>query len=140
MQNELAKHGVIVGMCRLKRLRRKLGIRCKQTKKFKATTNSQHRLPVAANLLGQKFHVAGPDKVWVSDITYVPTDEGWLYLAGHKDLFNGEIVGYAMGERLSKNLVGESLLRALSLRKPGKGLYIIPTGEASTVALNTAAY
>ena len=61
-----------------------------------------------------------PNKVWVSDITYVPTDEGWLYLAGHKDLFNGEIVGYAMGERLSKNLVEESLLRAVSSRRPQK--------------------
>jgi transposase InsO family protein len=77
---------------------------------------------VAANLLGRAFKVSGPDKVWVSDITYVPTDEGWLYLAGHKDLFNGEIVGYAMGGRLSKNLVGESLLRALSSRRPRKGL------------------
>jgi putative transposase len=60
--------------------------------------------------------------VWVTDITYVPTDEGWLYLAGHKDLFNSEVVGYAMGERLSKNLVEESLLRALSSRKPQEGL------------------
>ena len=122
MQNELARRGVIVGICRLKRLRRKLGIRCKQVKKFKATTNSKHALPVAPNLLRRQFSVSSPNTVWVSDITYIPTDEGWLYLAGHKDLFNGEIVGYAMGERLSKNLVGESLLRALSFRKPGKGL------------------
>jgi transposase InsO family protein len=60
--------------------------------------------------------------VWVSDITYVPTDEGWLYLTGHKDLFNGEIVGYAMGERLSRNLVSQSLLRAVTTRRPEKGL------------------
>ena len=118
MQHELAEHGVRVGICRLKRLRRKLGVRCKQKKKFKATTDSRHKLPVAENLLGQEFKVYAPNKVWVSDITYVPTDEGWLYLAGHKDLFNGEIVGYAMGERLSKNLVEESLLRAVSSRRP----------------------
>jgi putative transposase len=122
LQHELAEHGVRVGVCRLKRLRRKLGIRCRQKRKFKATTDSKHKLPVAQNLLGQEFKVYAPDKVWVSDITYVPTDEGWLYLAGHKDLFNGEIVGYAMGERLSRNLVGESLLRAVSTRRPEKGL------------------
>jgi len=118
LQHELAGHGVIVGICRLKRLRRKLGIKCRQKKQFKATTDSRHKLPVARNLLRQKFKVQAPNKVWVSDITYVPTDEGWLYLAGHKDLFNGEIVGYAMGERLSKNLVEESLLRAISSRRP----------------------
>jgi transposase InsO family protein len=122
LQHELDGHGVKVGICRLKRIRRKLGIRCKQRRKFKATTDSKHRLPVAENLLGREFKVHAPDKVWVSDITYVPTDEGWLYLAGHKDLFNGEIVGYAMGERLSKNLVSQSLLRAVSTRRPEKGL------------------
>ncbi|OGO20595.1 MAG: integrase, partial [Chloroflexi bacterium RBG_16_50_9] len=120
LQHELAEYGVRVGICRLKRLRRKLGIRCLQKRKFKATTNSRHKLPVAQNLLGQRFKVHAPNKVWVSDITYVPTDEGWLYLAGHKDLFNGEIVGYSMGERLSKNLVEESLLRAVSSRRPEK--------------------
>jgi putative transposase len=122
MQHDLAEHGVRVGICRLKRIRRKLGIHCKQKRKFKATTDSKHKLPVAENLLGQEFKVDAPDRVWVSDITYVPTDEGWLYLAGHKDLFNSEIVGYAMGERMSRNLVRESLLRALSIRKPKKGL------------------
>ncbi len=91
-------------------------------RKFKATTDSRHKLPVAENRLKQQFKVYAPDKVWLSDITYVPTDEGWLYLAGHKDLFNGEIVGYAMGERLTRNLVGESLSRALSTRRPEKGL------------------
>jgi putative transposase len=77
---------------------------------------------VAENILKQQFKVDQPDTVWVSDITYVPTDEGWLYLAGHKDLFNNEIVGYAMGERLSRNLVSQSLLRAVTTRKPRKGL------------------
>ena len=95
-------------------IRKKLGIRCKQKRRFKATTQSRHRLSVAENVLGQQFKVYRPNAVWVTDITYVPTDEGWLYLAGHKDLFTGEIVGYAMGERLSRNLVSQSLLRALS--------------------------
>ena len=60
--------------------------------------------------------------MWLSDITYVPTDEGWLYLAGHKDLFTHEIVGYAMGERMTKNLVSESLLRAVEAKRPARGL------------------
>jgi putative transposase len=60
--------------------------------------------------------------VWVNDITYIPTDEGWLSLAGHKDLFTGEIVGYAMGERFTRNLVSDSLFRALSHKRPPKGL------------------
>ena len=122
LQCDLAEHGVRVGICRIRRIRKKLGLRCKQKRKFKTTTDSRHKLPVVENLLKQQFKVYAPDKVWVSDITYVPTDEGWLYLAGHKDLFNGEIVGYAMGERLTRNLVGESLLRALSTRRPGTGL------------------
>jgi putative transposase len=122
LQCDLVEHGVKVGICRIKRIRKKLGIRCKQKRKFKATTNSKHNLPVAENLLNQQFAVSEPNKVWASDITYIPTDEGWLYLAGHKDLFNGEIVGYSMGERMTKNLVSESLFRALSLKHPANGL------------------
>ena len=121
-QHDLAEHGIRVGICRIKRIRRKLGIRCKQKRKFKATTNSKHALPVAENILGQQFKVAGPNKVWVSDITYVPTDEGWLYVAGHKDLFTGNIVGYAMGERLTRNLVSQSLIRAVAAKRPPQGL------------------
>jgi len=109
LQQDLAEHGIQVGICRIKRIRRKLGIRCKQKRKFKATTNSKHTLPVAENILGQQFKVAAPNEVWVSDITYVPTDEGWLYVAGHKDLFSGNIVGYAMGERLTRDIWSANL-------------------------------
>ena len=122
LQKDLSAHGVSVGVCRIKRIRKTLGIRCKQTKKFKATTDSKHTHPVADNLLDQKFAVSAPDRVWVSDITYIPTDEGWLYLAGHKDLFNGEIVGYAMGQRINRALVSQSLFRAVAAKRPGKGL------------------
>jgi len=94
LQRELAGDGVRVGICRIKRIRRKLGLRCKQKRKFKATTDSRHKLAVAENLLKQQFKAYEPNIVWVSDITYVPIDEGWPYLAGHKDLFTGEIVGY----------------------------------------------
>jgi putative transposase len=122
LQYDLAEHGVRVGVCRIKRIRKKLGIRCKQKRKFKATTDSKHKLPVAENLLGQQFKVGQPNTVWLSDITYVPTDEGWLYLAGHKDLFSAEIVGYAMGDRLTRNLVSQSLLRAVAAKRPAGGL------------------
>jgi putative transposase len=122
LQHDLAEHGIRVGVCRIKRIRKKLGIRCRQKRKFKATTDSKHKLPVAENLLDRQFKVSQPNIVWVSDITYVPTDEGWLYLAGHKDLFNSEIVGYSMGERLTKNLVSQSLLQALAVKRPAGGL------------------
>jgi transposase InsO family protein len=112
LQRDLAAHGVRVGVHRIKRLRRKLDLRCKQRRKFKVTTDSRHNLPVAENLLGQQFQSEAPSLAWLSDITYVRTDEGWLYVAGHKDLCSRRIIGYAMGERMTRNLVIESLLRA----------------------------
>ena len=122
LQCDLAEKGVQVGISRIKRIKRKFGLRCTQKRKFKATTNSRHNLPVAENLLGQQFKVYQPNKIWLSDITYIPTDEGWLYLAGHKDLFTNEIVGYAMGERMTKTLVSDSLCRAIAAKRPGIGL------------------
>ena len=111
-----------MGILRIKRIRKRLGLRCRQKRKFKVTTDSKHKLPVAENLLGQRFQVDEPNKVWLSDITYIPTDEGWLYLAGHKDLCTSEIVGYAMGERLTRNLVSQSLFRAVATKRLAKGL------------------
>jgi len=122
LQKDMSAHGVNVGICRIRRIRKKLGIWCKQKRKFKTTTNSKHKLPVAENLLEQKFVATAPNKVWVADITYIPTDEGWLYLAGHKDIFNGEIVGYAMDARMTKELVNKSLLRAVAGKRPTTGL------------------
>ena len=100
----------------------KLKIQFKQTRKFTDTTNSKHTLPVADNLLDQMFTVCGPNEIWVSDITYIPTDEGWLYCTAHKDLFNGEIVGYALGSRITKDLVIKSLLMAVKRKQPEPGL------------------
>ena len=116
LQSDLAERGIRIGVHRIKRIRRAHGIRCKQVKKFKATTNSNHSFPVAENLLAQNFAADAPNQIWVTDITYIPTAEGWLYLAGHKDLFTGEVVGYAMGERMTKNLVSQSLFRAVLIR------------------------
>jgi len=122
LQHDLAEHDIKVGICRIKRIRKKLGLHCKQKRKFKVTTDSQHGLPVTENLLNQQFKVYEPNKMWLSDITYKPTDEGWLYLAGHKDMVTREIVGYAMGERLSKNLINQSLYRAVTANRPSEGL------------------
>jgi transposase InsO family protein len=122
LQKELADNGTYAGISRIKRIKREQGLYCRQTKKYKATTDSNHKLPVAENLLNQEFKAEAPNKVWVSDITYISTDEGWLYLAGHKDILNGEVVGYAMGERITRNLVSESLFRAVAARRPAKGL------------------
>jgi len=125
LQVDLADHGVPVGITRIRRIRKKLGLCCKQKRKFKATTDSRHKLPVAENLLDQKFEATAPNRIWVTDIIYIPTEEGWLYLAGHKDIFTGEIVGYAMEERMTKELVNKSLLQAVIKKRPTEGSAMI---------------
>jgi putative transposase len=122
MQPELAKEGFLAGRDRIARLRREMGLRCRQKRRFKATTNSAHTLPVAENTLGQVFEPTRPNEVWTGDITYIPTDEGWLYLAGLKDVFTCEIVGYAMGERMTTKLVSRALLRGIQHKRPFPGL------------------
>lgn len=123
LQVELANvEGIIIGRDNLKRIRKKLGLKCIQVKKFKATTNSKHELPVADNLLEQNFTAERPCEIWVTDITYIATAEGWLYLAGIRDLFNGEIVGYHMSERMTKDLVCKALFRAVVAKRPAAGL------------------
>ena len=118
----MADIGVSTTVHRVKRLRKKLGIGCKQKRKFRVTTDSKHNMPVAPNLLDQKFTASAPNQIWVNDITYIPTDEGWLYLAGHKDLFSGDLVGYAMSGRMTKNLIIQSLFRGVAEKRPAKGL------------------
>jgi len=122
LQPELAADGFVAGRDRIARLRRELGIRCRQKRKFKATTNSNHNLPVAENILEQTFTPSAPNEVWVTDITYVHTDEGWLYLAGVKDVFTCELVGYAMAERMTQELVAKALFRAVQQKRPAPGL------------------
>mgnify|MGYP000935367172 FL=1 len=121
IQQELADQEVYVGRDHIHRLRKELGLRCIQNRKFKATTNSDHDLPVAPNLLDQNFNIDGPGKVYGTDITYIPTGEGWLYLAGVKDFGSMEIVGYAMGPRMTKELVHVALEKALRYRRPEPG-------------------
>ena len=123
LQSDMADHGIRAGVDRIKRVRKKLGIRCKQKRKFKVTTDSKHNLPIAPNVLQRNFTMA-PNQAWVSDITYIPTDEGWLYLAGLKDLFNGELVGYATNSRMTKDLVVQALFRGICAKRPPKGLIL----------------
>jgi putative transposase len=122
MQPELAAQGFVAGRDRIARLRRELALRCKQKRKFKATTNSNHDLPVAENLLNQTLEPTRPNEAWVTDITYVATGEGWLYLAGIKDVFTCELVGYAMGERMTQALTAQALWRAVRNKRPQPGL------------------
>ena len=122
LRKDLETHGVKAGISRIRNLRKKLGIRCIQKRKFKATTDSNHALPVAENLLRQEFAASAPNQVWTTDITYIGTDEGWLYLAGHKDIFTTKIVGYSMGSRMTTNLVSKSLFSAVAACRPPRGL------------------
>ncbi len=116
---ELAEAGFTLGLTAVKRLRKRLGLRCKQVRKYKATTDSKHSLPVAPNLLDRQFaQCTAPNQVWVADITYIHTDEGWLYLAAVKDLFTCAIVGWAMDVHMKAELVGRALFMAVKTHKP----------------------
>ena len=117
---ELRKNGVRVGKQRLQALMRQHGIRAKGKKRFKVTTDSNHDLPIAPNLLDRQFTVAEPDKVWVGDITYIPTDEGWLYLAVVIDLFSRQVVGWSMRADMTRDLVIDALRMAWFKRHPDK--------------------
>ena len=103
---------------------RKNGIRSKVKKKYKATTDSNHNLPVAENILNRDFKAYERNRKWLSDITYLWTDEGWLYLAGILDLYDGAIVGWSMNKRMTKELVINTLEEACIRRRPQAGLLL----------------
>ena len=107
---------------RLYGIQRAHGLYSIRRRKFKATTNSRHNYPVAPNLLRQNFHVEAPNKVWVTDITYIRTGEEWLYLAIVKDLFDRQIVGCATGSRIDTDLCKRALSAAIRRYKPRAGL------------------
>ena len=110
------------GRNRLYHIQRKHRLYSIRHYKFKAIMDSWHNYPVAPNLLHQDFHVDAPNKVWVTDITYIRTDEGWLYLAIVKDLFDRQIVGCATGSRIDTDLCKRALSAAVRRYKPGSGL------------------
>jgi putative transposase len=122
VHGQLAVDGETCSRGRVERLMSRHGIYAKQRRKFMATTDSRHDLPVAENILGRKFAVDEPDKVWSSDITYIPTDEGWLYLAGVLDLCSRTAVGWSMSNSLERTLVLDALRMAYRRRNPDKGL------------------
>jgi len=122
VHSQLVLDGERCSRGRVERLMSANGIRAKGRRKFVAATDSKHDLPVAENLLGREFSVEEPNRVWVSDITYIPTDEGWLYLAGVLDLCSRATVGWSMSKSLERRLVMDALEMAHRRRKPGKGL------------------
>jgi putative transposase len=119
--NELRSMGTQCGENRVARIMKVHGIVGKAAKKFKATTDSKHDLPVAENLLKQNFLAEKPNTVWVSDITYIWTLEGWLYLAVILDLYSRQVVGWAMSDRLTSDFVIKALNQSIGRREPGTG-------------------
>lgn len=116
----LKSEGECVGKKRVANIMKANGWRAKAAKRHKATTNSNHKLPVAPNLLQQNFSASRPNEKWVSDITYIWTDEGWLYLATVMDLYSRKIIGWSLSERMSAKIVVDALWMALWRRSMPK--------------------
>ena len=119
---ELRDRGRSVGKNRVARRMRKAGLRSKIRRKYRVTTDSKHHFAVSPNLLERNFKAEAPDRVWVSDITYLATKAGWLYLTVIIDLFSRLVVGWALSSSLSHEMVVTALKRAIQRRRPGKGL------------------
>ena len=119
---ELSRRGIICNKKRIAALMRKNGIAAKIYRKQRKTTLSDHQREVAENILGREFLREGPNQVWTSDITYIRTDEGWLYLAVVMDLYSRKIIGWEVGKRLGADLVEKAMRKALLDRKLQKGI------------------
>lgn len=119
---ELRAQGHAIGRHRVARLMRSQGLRARRPPRFQRTTDSCHRFPVAANVLARQFAVARPNAVWVSDITYLWTRQGWLYLVVILDLFSRRVVGWALRAQLTRALALDALTMALTKRHPRPGL------------------
>jgi transposase InsO family protein len=122
MVRQLRSEGLRVGKERVRKAMKNNDIVVRSRRRFKVTTDSDHNLPIAPNLLNREFATEAPNRVWVGDITYVWTAEGWLYLASVIDLFSRQLVGFAMGERMGAQLVVDALRMAWFRRKPTPGL------------------
>lgn len=119
---ELKGRGIPVSRERVRRLMQAHGIRARHKRRYKVTTDSKHTLPVAPNLLNRQFETAAPEQAWTTDITYIPTREGWLYLAVVMDLYTRMIVGWSMDSRMTRELTINALRMARFRRKPQPGL------------------
>lgn len=122
MTTELQADGEAVGRRRTRKLMRHFGLQAKAPRRFRVTTDSNHEEPVAPNLLKQNFTVDAPNRVWVGDITYVWTAEGWCYLAVLLDLYSRRVVGWAFDDNMRKELPLKAFRRALATRRPTAGL------------------
>lgn len=122
VQAELGAQGWRCGRHRVARLMREAGLTGQRRRRFRGTTDSHHAHPVAANVLARQFAVARPNQVWAADLTYVPTDEGWVYLAVVLDLASRRVVGWAMRARLTQAVALDALHMALGQRRPSGGL------------------
>ena len=122
MSQALRADGENVGRCQAGTLMKKANVEVKQKKRFRVTTDSKHNYPVAPNLLDRQFDIETPNTAWGGDITYLWTDEGWLYLAVIIDLFSRRVVGWSLSSRMKVDLVRDALLMAIWRRKPGRGL------------------
>lgn len=122
MHVELNEAGLAVGRHRVARIMHDNDLKARQKTRFKKTTDSDHGGPVAVNVLDQDFAAEAPNEKWGVDISYVWTNEGWLYLAIVLDLFSRRIVGWAMSDRMKRGLAMDALQRAITLRRPKPGL------------------
>lgn len=122
IRDELIAQGIKIGRFKTRSMMKKLGLRVKTTKKYRVTTSSNHKHPVAQNILDREFYPAAANKIWATDITYIWTLEGWSYLAIVMDLYSRRIVGWNIGSRMTKNLVLSALDMAFWQRKPAHGL------------------
>jgi transposase InsO family protein len=122
MIRELRLRGFTASKERVERLMRENGIRARHKRRYKVTTDSQHAFPVAENLLARNFTPVAPNRVWTSDITYLWTDEGWLYLAIVLDLFNREVIGWSLKPRMTTDIVTDALTMAWFRRRPAPGV------------------
>ena len=121
MTEEIRSRGFPASKARVERLMRENGIRARHKRRYRVTTDSKYRLPVAPNLLERNFAPTAPNQVFTSDITYIWTDEGWLYLAVVLDLFNRGVVGWSIKPRMSAEIVTDALTMAWFRRKPTPG-------------------
>lgn len=123
IHNELQKQGIKCGKSKVEALMRQMGLRAREKSKYRKTTDSKHDYPIAPNLLNRNVQVDAPNQVWVSDITYIRTMEGWLYLAIVMDLYSRKIVGWSMSNSLSSSIAVDALQMAIRNRATPKGSY-----------------
>jgi putative transposase len=119
---KLRQEGTVVSTKTVARLMKDMGLRSRTVTKYKATTNSKHSQPVYDNVLDRQFDVEAPNQAWVADITYIATEQGWVYLASIMDLFSRMIVGWSLSNRMTKELVLEAFDKACERQKPKPGL------------------